>query len=348
MFNNRILPVLFFIAIILLISGCNSKDITKKNERPTIGLLYHDQIDERWQRDRDLFEKHADELGADVLTLSAGGDENKQISQAEELLKQDIDVLVIVAQNAENLQSVIDKAHKQGVKVISYARLIKNADVDFYVSIDNVKAGEMQAQEILSRAPKGNYVYIGGGDTDNNAVLLRDGSMHVLKQEKQIHIVADEYSKDWNPKEALKHMNKALADTNGIIQGIVAANDGTAGAAIEALKKYGLAGKVPISGQDAELEALQRIVEGTQAMTIYLPIENMVNTTVEAAIQYANHKKPVANQTVSNGQKDVPSNLLTPVTVTKENIVSTIVEPGYALMEDIYKNIPKDQWPHTK
>lgn len=348
MFRKRLFPILFFIAIIIIISGCNSEDVGKKVKRPTIGLLYHDQIDERWQRDRDLFEDRAAKLGADVITLSAHGNEGKQIKLAEELLEQHIDVLVIVAQNADNLQAIIDKAHKQGIKVISYARLIKNADVDFYVSIDNVKAGEMQSKEILNRAPKGNYVYIGGGDTDNNAVLLRDGSMNVLKDDSQIHIIADEYSKDWDPQEALKHMKKALADTKGNIQGVVAANDGTAGAAIEALKEYNLAGKVPVSGQDAELEALQRIVEGTQSMTIYLPIENMVNATVEAAVKFANHKQPGSNQTVPNGKKEVPSNLLAPVTVTKENIVSTIIKPGYALIEDIYKNIPKDQWPRIK
>ncbi|TYP71852.1 sugar ABC transporter substrate-binding protein [Paenibacillus methanolicus] len=335
------------IALLMLTAGCSGAANTPSTDeqKQLIGLSIHNLIDERWQRDRDMFEGKASGLGADVVTVEAGGDEQKQLSQIDELLEQNIDVLVVVAQNTENMKSAVDKARAKGVKVLSYARLMKNADVDFYVSIDNVKAGEMQAEEILKLAPTGNYAYIGGGDTDNNAVLLRDGSMNVLKANSGITLVGDEYSKDWNPDEALKHMRAMLAKTGGNIQGVVAANDGTAGAAIQALAEYGLDGKVPVSGQDAELAALQRVAAGKQAMTIYLPIENMVTATVEAAVELSQGKEPAANNKVPNGLKDVPSNLLEPVIVTKANLKETVIDSGFAQLEDVYKDIPKDQWP---
>ncbi|MCZ8520756.1 MULTISPECIES: sugar ABC transporter substrate-binding protein [Paenibacillus] len=332
----------------MLLSACSPGAPAVEQNKTVIGFSVHNLIDERWQRDRDNFEASVRQSGAEVISLSAGGDEKKQAEQAEQLIERGVKVLVIVAQNTESplLGAVVEKAHSKGIKVLSYARLIKNADADFYVSIDNVKAGELQAEDILKRAPQGSYVYIGGGQTDNNAVLLRNGSIAVLEKNKdKVTVVADEYSADWKPEEAYKHMKQALADTKGNIQGVVAANDGTAGAAVRALSELGLAGKVPVSGQDAELEALQRIVRGTQAMTIYLPIENMAKAAAEAAISLSEDKEPASNNKVPNGKKDVPSNLLEPVVVTKENMASTVIKAGYAAMEDVYQGIPKEQWP---
>ncbi|WP_426453233.1 sugar ABC transporter substrate-binding protein [Paenibacillus sp. S-38] len=335
-------------ALLLLLTACSPAAPTATQDKPVIGFSMHNLIDERWQRDRDHFEASIRQAGADVITLTAGGDEKKQAAQAEELLGRGVDVLVIVAQNTESplLASVVEKAHSQGVKVLSYARLIKNADTDFYVSVDNVKAGELQAEDILKRAPQGKYVYIGGSQTDNNAVLLRDGSIRVLEKHKgQVTVVSDEYSADWKPEEAYKHMKAALKESKGDIQGVVAANDGTAGAAVQALGELGLAGRVPVSGQDAELEALQRIVRGTQSMTIYLPIQNMAKAAADAALALAGQQEPVSNNKVPNGKKDVPSNLLEPIVVTKENVVTTVIKEGYAAMEDVYQGIPKEQWP---
>ncbi|TRY23641.1 substrate-binding domain-containing protein, partial [Geobacillus sp. LEMMJ02] len=145
--------------------------------------------------------------------LAANGDDAAQLSQAEQLISEGVDVLVVVPHNAEASAAIVEKAHKEGIPVISYDRLIKNAEVDYYVSFDNVRVGEMQAQAIVEKAPKGNYVYIGGADTDNNAHLFRQGAMNVLKplEEKgDIKIVYDQFSKDWKPEEALKNMENAL------------------------------------------------------------------------------------------------------------------------------------------
>jgi D-xylose transport system substrate-binding protein len=325
-----------------------SESTKKDGDKIVIGLSMATLKEERWQRDKELFEAKVKELGAEVKTLAANGDDAVQLSQAEQLISEGVDVLVVIPHNAEASAPIVDKAHKEGIPVIAYDRLIKNADVDYYVSFDNVRVGEMQAQAIVEKAPKGNYVYIGGADTDNNAHLFRQGAMNVLKplEEKgDIKIVYDQFSKDWKPEEALKNMENALTANKNNIQAVVAANDGTAGGVIQALAAQGLAGKVPVSGQDADLAALQRIVEGTQTMTVYKPIKAIATKAAEMAVALAKGEKIETNQTVSNGKIDVPSVLLDPIAVTKENVLDTVIKDGYHKLEDVFKNVPKDQWP---
>ncbi|HZG16792.1 MAG TPA: D-xylose ABC transporter substrate-binding protein [Candidatus Bathyarchaeia archaeon] len=338
------------IAILLLsvfLSACNTSGTADEAAEDDIlvGFSMDNLIDERWQKDRDLFEDRVKALGGEVLTLSAEKDDAKQIAQVESLIEQGVDVLVVLPHNGDAMVSVLEKARQAGIKIVAYDRLIKNMDLDFYVSFDNEKVGELQAAEIVKRAPQGNYVYIGGAETDNNAILFRNGAMKVLKQQPGIQVVFDQYSKDWKPSEALKHMEAALAAHGTNIQAVVAANDGTAGGAIEALTARGLAGKVPVSGQDAELAALQRIVEGKQTMTIYKPIQQLAEAAAEAAVSLAKNEEVKSNRKVNNGKVDVPANLLEPIVVTKENVASTVIKDGYHQTEDVYKRIPKDQWP---
>jgi D-xylose transport system substrate-binding protein len=313
-----------------------------------IGFSMDTLKEERWQKDRDFFEAKVKELGAEVLTQAANGDDAKQLAQAENLISQGVDLLVVVPHNAEATAAIVEKAHEAGIKVLSYDRLIKNSDVDLYLSFDNEKVGELQAKEITKLAPTGNYVYIGGADTDNNAILFRKGAMNVLEplqKEGKIKIVYDQYSKDWKPEEALKNMENALTANNNNIQAVVAANDGTAGGVIQALNAQGLVGKVPVSGQDAELAALQRIVEGKQAMTVYKPIKKEAEMAAELAVKMAKGEKVETNKTVNNGKIDVPSVLLEPLVVTKENVVDTVIADGFQKLEDVFKNVPQDQWP---
>ncbi|GIM46699.1 D-xylose ABC transporter substrate-binding protein [Collibacillus ludicampi] len=335
-------------------SGSNAKpaDAPKgDNKKIVVGFSMDTLKEERWQKDKELFEKKVKELGGEVKTLAANSDSATQLSQAEQLISEGVNVLVVVPYNAEAAAQIVKKAHDAGIKVLSYDRLIKNADVDLYVSFDNVRVGEMQAKAIVEKAPKGNYVYIGGADTDNNAILFRQGAMNVLKpleQKGDIKIVYDQYSKDWKPEEALKNMENALTANKNNIQAVVAANDGTAGGVVQALKEQNLAGKVPVSGQDAELAALQRILEGTQTMTIYKPISKEATLAAELAMKMGKGE-PVneANQKVNNGKTDVPSVLLDPIVVTKDNIVDTVIKDGYQRLEEVYKYVPKDQWPKT-
>ncbi|MBA4493987.1 D-xylose ABC transporter substrate-binding protein [Paenactinomyces guangxiensis] len=327
------------------------KETKEKDDQVVIGFSLETLKEERWQKDKALFEKKAKELGAEVKTLSANGDDATQLSQAEQLISQGVDVLVVVPHNAEAAASIVEKAHREGIKVISYDRLIRNSDVDYYISFDNVRVGEMQAKAIVEQAPKGNYVYIGGADTDNNAHMFREGAMNVLKpleKKGDIKIVYDQFSKDWKPEEAMKNMENALTANKNNVQAVVAANDGTAGGAIQALKAQGLAGKVPVSGQDADLAAVQRIAEGKQTMTVYKPITAIAEKAAEMAVALGTGKEIKTDKKVNNGKIDVPSLLLDPIEVTSENLVDTVIKDGFHKIEDVYKNIPRDQWPDTK
>jgi D-xylose transport system substrate-binding protein len=347
------------IAIVLAssLAGCGvvsngnektSSNDKKKDDKIVIGFSMDTLKEERWQKDKEIFESAVKDLGAEVKTVAANGDDAAQLSQAEQLISEGVDVLVVVPHNAEATAAIVEKAHQEGIKVISYDRLIKNADVDYYISFDNVRVGEMQAQAIVEQAPKGNFAYIGGADTDNNAHLFRDGALNVLKpliDSGDIKLVYDQYSKDWKPEEALKNMENALTANKNNIQAVIAANDGTAGGAIQALTSQGLAGKVPVSGQDAELAALQRIVEGTQTMTVYKPIKSIATKAAEMAVDVAKGEELNADKKVANGKIDVPSILLDPIAVTKDNAYETVIKDGYQKLEDVYKNVPKDQWP---
>ncbi len=285
---------------------------------------------ERWQHDRDLFVRRAGELGAEVYVQSANGNDAVQVRQAENLLTQGVDVLVVVPHNGQICASVVDSAKRENIPVISYDRLIRDSDVDFYVSYDNVKVGQHQAQYLLKRAPKGNYVLIGGSPTDNNAHLFREG---------------DQWAKDWLPSEALRHTENALTQARNNVVAVVASNDSTAGGAIQALEEQQLAGKVLVSGQDADLIACRRIVAGTQSMTVYKPIAPLATRAAEIAVALARHQAATSNGQVSNGFKAVPSLLLEPVPVDKDNLVQTVVKDGFLSLADIYKNVPQEQWP---
>lgn len=320
---------------------------TKKSGPVKIGFSMDTLKEERWQRDKQLVEQRARELGAELSVLVANGDDSVQTKQADNLLTQGVDVLIVAPHNGVVAASIVEAARRQCVPVISYDRLIKNSDVDLYVSHQVVKIGEMQARFLLDRVAKGNYLIIGGSPTDNNAVLLHEGQMNILKpavDRGDIKIVGDQYSKEWLASEALKNTENALTQNNNNIQAVVASNDGTAGGVIQALGP--LAGNpVLVSGQDAELPACQRIVEGKQAMTVYKPIKPLAFSAVEAAIKLANGEPVEAKDKINNGKIDVPSILQEPIAVDKASMMDTIVKDGYHKAEDVYKNVPKEQWP---
>ncbi|MBW5447942.1 D-xylose ABC transporter substrate-binding protein [Cohnella sp. CFH 77786] len=312
-----------------------------KDGKIKIGFSMDTLQEERWQKDRDLFKAAAEALGAEVEVQSANSDDAKQIAQAESLISQGVDILVVVPHNAEATAAIVEKAHAAGIKVLAYDRLIKNSDVDLYVSFDNERVGEMQAEAITKIVSKGKFVYIGGSETDNNAHLFKKGAFNVLQpliDKGDIQIVYDQFTKDWNPANALANMENALTANNNQIDAVVAANDGTAGGVIQALAAQGLAGKIPVSGQDAELAAVQRIVEGTQTMTVYKPIKALAEKAAELAVKLAKGEDVGADKKVNNGKIDVPSVLLDPISVDKSNIDATVIADGFHSKEDVYKN----------
>jgi len=257
--------------------------------------------------------------------------------------------LVVIPHNGGGAATIVSSAHKAGVPVIAYDRLITDADLDLYVSIDGPRVGAQQAEYLVKRVPKGNYVLLEGAPTDHNAALLREGQMKVLKpylDRKDIKLVTDQWATDWLPSEALKIMENALTRSGNKVDAVLASNDGMAGGVIQALSEQKLAGKVLVTGQDADLAACQRVVEGTQSMTIYKSLTMEADKAAELAVKLAK-KEPLDEPTVpvANGKKGVPSVLLVPTIVDKDNMMATIIKDGFQKKEDVYKNVPKDQWP---
>jgi D-xylose transport system substrate-binding protein len=308
--------------------------------RPKIGLLMDTLVEgERWQRDRDLFMERAKQQGADVLVEVADGDQAKQLQQAESLLARDVKVLVVVPHSSDEAAPIVDAAKKRSVPVISYDRLILKADVDLYMSYDNRRVGELQAQYLRNRTPTGNYILLGGAPTDHNAKLIREGQLAALEdavKRREIKIVADPWTADWRADEAERLTEAALKQAGNQVVAVVASNDVTAGGAVKALEKHGLARKVLVSGQDANLDAVRRLVNGTQAMTVYKPLRALAVGAASVAVQLANGGKVEGTSTVDNGMKKVPALLLVPIAVDKDLVDQIIINDKFHTREQVY------------
>ncbi len=307
-----------------------------------IGLSLDTLKELRWAKDRDLMTQRAQAHGASVTTLVADSNDQTQVAQIENLIAQKVNVLIIVPHDAKAVAPTIAEAHKAGIKVIAYDRLILDSDVDMYVSFDSTKVGQYEAQGVMSAVPKSvtvpNVMLIGGSPTDNNALLVHTGMMGVLQplvSAGKAKIVFDQYSADWSPDVAYANVKKYLAD-GGRADAIVAANDGTASGVVQALQERGLAGKIPVSGQDAELPAVQRIVAGTQTVTVYKPIQLLADKAIDIALGFAKGQTPRSTGTVNNSRKDVPSYLLNPTSVVSSNIKSTVIQDGFLSSNDVY------------
>ena len=262
-----------------------------------------------------------------------------QEQQARELLDQGVKALVIVASDTEKAAAIVAAAREKKVPVISYDRLIRDADVALYVSFDNVKVGRMQAEYLLNQAPKGNYLLIGGSPTDNNAQLLRQGQMEMLKPAiaaGSVKIVGDGWAENWSEENAKALTEEALKKAHNNLAAIVASNDRTALGAVDALTEHKLAGKVFVSGQDAELGAMKRIVAGTQSMTVYKPLRPLARMAAGAAMNMAQGQTEEGVVTLNNGKKEVPARLLEPISVDKETMDRTVIADGYHKRDEVY------------
>ncbi|MGX4644339.1 D-xylose ABC transporter substrate-binding protein [Massilia sp. SYSU DXS3249] len=317
------------LAAAMMVLGCGQASADATN--PKIGFSIDDLRLERWARDRDYFVAAAGQLGAKVYVQSADASEQKQIAQIENLIARGVDALVIVPYNATVLANAIREAKKAKIKVISYDRLILNADVDAYVSFDNKAVGQMQAQALVAARPKGSYYLLGGAPTDNNAKLLREGQLSVLQplvDKGDIKIVGKQWVKDWSPAEAMAIVENALTANGNRIDAVVASNDATAGGAIQALAAQKLAGKVPVSGQDADIAAVRRVMAGSQAMTVYKPLKTIAGSAARLAVQLVRNEKPAYNAQYHNGYKKVDAVLLKPILLNKAN-VDLLVTDGF-------------------
>ena len=339
---RRLLVLSALFVIVLAGKHLQAQDANKLK----IGFSFEDMKGERWQTDLNSFESRAKQLGAEVISRDAGGDDDRQFQQVEDMIKAGIKVLVLMPRDTNKASRMVDAAKAANVKVISYDRLVLNSDVDLYVSFDRLEIGRMQAEYLLKQAPKGNYVLIAGSPRDEGAKTLHDAQMSVLQpylDRGDIKVIADAYTKDWLASEAYLFTLKSIDSAQGKIAAILASNDGLAGGAIQALREHNLAGKVAVSGQDADLAAVIAIVQGAQTMTVYKPIVNEAGRAAEEALHMAKGEKTQADGTISNGKIQVPVIMLKPVAVTKDNIKTTVVKDGFQTLKSINQALSQDQ-----
>jgi D-xylose transport system substrate-binding protein len=310
-----------------------------------IALLLPETKTTRYEaQDRPLFEAKVKALCADCQIIYSNADQDaaKQQSQAEAALTNGAKVLVLDPVDSASAGPMVTKAKAAGVPVVSYDRLILNADVDYYISFDNEKVGKLQGQALVDKLKKdnakGSIVMINGAPTDNNAKLFKKGAHSVI--DSSGFKVAKEYdTPDWSPDKAQTEMEQGITAVgkNGFV-GVYAANDGTAGGAIAAMKGQGIKPSTrPTTGQDAELAAIQRLLTGDQYMTVYKAIKPEAEGAAQLAVDLVNGQKnsSAATAKVNNGTKDVASVLLQPVAVTKDNIKDTIIKDNFLKTSDI-------------
>jgi D-xylose transport system substrate-binding protein len=334
---------------VFLIGLAEGQTATPQNAPLKIGYLMDSLKVERWQTDLDNFQKRAKELGAEVLVETAEGDDELQLQQSQKLMDSGVKVLVLVPHDADKAARIVNASKARHIPVLCYERLVRNSDVDFFVGTNAEVIGELQSSTLARLAPKGNYVLIGGSPSDGNAKVLREGQMRALQtfvDRGDIKIVGDGWAKDWDPAEAYAIMSRAIDSTKGDVTAVVASNDGTAGGAIQALQEHKLAGKVLVSGQDADLAAIIRILDGTQTMTVYKPIGLQARTAAEVAVSLA-AGTPIKNAvSILNGTKTVQAIFLSPVVVTRDNVKQTVIKDGFQNLETIQKSLPKEKWPN--
>jgi D-xylose transport system substrate-binding protein len=307
--------------------------------RPRIGLSLGTLQEERWQRDRDRIVMRAEQLGAEVLAQSGNSDTARQLQDIESLLSRGVDVLVVVAHDPTAMGQAVAAARAAGVPVICYDRLITGCDVDLYLSFDNIRVGRLQAEYLVRRlGGKGRIVRVYGPKTDQTGLLFKQGQDEVLAPRiarGDIVLVHEDYAAGWKPAEAKRIVNAAITSSGPAFDAVLATNDGTAGGAIQALIEEGLAGKVLVTGQDADLAACQRIVRGTQTMSVYKPLAKLAERAAEVAVALARRQPVIARDGVHNGVKEVPSILEPVVAVDRDNLEATVVRDGFHRAEDL-------------
>jgi D-xylose ABC transporter substrate-binding protein len=322
------------LTVIIALSACSTKE-----SKVSIGFLADTFKIARWQKDRQYFEEKVEELGGEVFVESAEGDDDQQLKLAQELIDKGVKVLVVVATNSNSAAAIVRLAHKNNVKVIAYARLINNCDLDYFITFNVEKIGVLQADYLKKLKPTGNYVLINGDKADINAQIEHSGVIKSLKPEIEngnIQILYDGYIEGWAPDNAEHLMRKIIEFGNEPIDAVIVGNDGMATGVYEALSEYGLSGEVLLTGLDAEPIALKRILNGDQTMTVYMSIKKLAYANAELAVQIAKNKKINTDfKLTDNGRIKVPTIVLEPQIVDKNNIEKTVIAENYVTLKDI-------------
>jgi len=332
--QNKIKFVFFFICIASLV-GC--KELSKEFK---VGFLLPSLEAKRWVKESAYFEEKIKEAGGTVVIKDAGRNEATQYTQALELINEGVDFLVITAVNANSAGAIVRLAHAKGIKVIAYDGLIKNCDLDYFITFDGDKVGELMAKHMIKLVPQGNYVLFTGDKGDDNAKIFIDGAIKVLQpsiDSKKINIIYSGYMEEWSGKNAAYFTERILEFSNVDIHAIISTYDGLSDGISDVLNKKGLTDKIPITGQDAEIAACYRILNNRQAMTIYKPGKALAYKCAEIIIKTVKNEKIVDLKYTNNGRIDVPSIILDPIAIDKNNLESTVVADGFLAMDDILK-----------
>lgn len=336
------------LGLTLLLSGCRTveisrdENVTEEEEKVQIGMSFDSFVIERWQRDRDVFVSMAKELGAEVNVQNANGDLEEQKNQIDYFIKKDMDVIVIICIDSAGLKDHVQKAKDAGIKVIAYDRLITDADVDLYISFDNEKVGTMMGESLVACGitEGSNVLMLGGPEADNNVPLVEGGFKKVM-EENNVNILDSSHADGWKAELAAAYVYDHM-DIVAEADAIMCGNDDLASKVVHALAEKRMAGDILVVGQDADLEACQRIVEGTQAMTVYKPVEKLAQRAAECAVMLAMGEEITGEDItmIDNGGYQVPYVSLAPISVTEENINEVIIGSGFHLKEDVYLNVP--------
>ncbi|MEZ3502158.1 MAG: substrate-binding domain-containing protein [Lachnospiraceae bacterium] len=344
----KILSLLIILCLFVL-TGCKERKTSQAAERKEqdnvvrIGITFDSFVIERWQRDRDVFVSAAQELGAEVNVQNANGDMEEQIAQIDYFIEKKMDVIVVVmvASDADpaGLVNAVQRAGRAGILVVAYDRLILNAGVDLYISFDNEEVGRLMGEHMSEHLGEGGDVLqICGPMADYNVPQVMTGFDKALKG-SGLKIAFTEYAEGWLGETGFSVTGSYLAAREAP-KGIMCGNDSIAGHAIRALSERRLAGKICVVGQDADLDACQRIVEGTQCMTVYKPVERLARRAAEMCAALAEGKETAVSETINDGTFDVPYERLEPVAVTKENM-DEVITGKYHEEGDIYLNVSR-------
>ena len=335
-------------------------------EKIKVGLSFSDFATERWKNEEVILRGLLEEKGYEVLSQEANQDVKLQNDQIDNMVSQGVKALIIIAQDGDAAVTAVDKAAEAGVAVVAYDRLIKSPNIAGYISFNNVEVGRQQADGVMSALDIANWdvaangparvVKLGGSPTDNNAILFRQGQDEIvdpLVEAGTVEIVADQWVENWDPANALKLMENILTGANNDVDAVVASNDGTALGALQAMKAQGLAGTVPISGQDATADGCNSIVKGELSVSILKDIRNLVPQAVDLIDALVKGKTvpelktytmaELTNDDTKTG--DVPSLFLPVFQVNKDNVYDLVVKSEFQAYDDVYRDIPENERP---
>ena len=333
------------LAALLCMAGCSGvkeqADIVngQEEDKIQIGISFDSFVVERWQRDRDVFVSSAVDLGAEVTVQNANGDIEEQVAQLEYFIEKKVDVIVVVPIESEALHTSIEKARNAGIKVISYDRLVLGTEVDLYISFDNEAVGRLMGQAVMETLEEGDRILmLCGPGSDHNVSMVECGFREVVEQ-SSLDIVDTYYVDGWKAEYAAEYMEaheEALQDIDAIMCG----NDNIAAHVIRVLAEQRLAGDICVVAQDADLAACQRIVEGTQYMTVYKPVEKLAAQAADEAVKLAGGETIDTEDFMEDEEYRIPYIKLEPIAVTKENMDEVIIGNDFHQAEDVYLNRP--------